>query len=224
MNKKKMVKVVLLVLIICVVLFLGLTIRKMVILNDLSQKAAQYVDNDNHYEKIVNDSASTKTVTEYYCKGDNAVLFLNTTIKATGETRKLTKYSSSDKANLYFETGENKTAVLNTDGAVPGQVQIINMNFDDNLWYLFQVAVTSSIKSGEWNGKECYVINGNIFICQDSYYEKETGLIVKGIDGTETDENGNKSDRVIEYYYEFDNVDDSVFVEPDISEYEIEEN
>ena len=47
--------------------------------------------------------------------------------------------------------------------------------------------------------------------------------MVRSIQGTSQDENGNKSDIVVEYYYEFDNVDDSVFVEPDLTEYKIQQ-
>ena len=43
MDKKKVIKIVLLVLFVLIIVFLALTIRKMVILNDLSQKVAQYV-------------------------------------------------------------------------------------------------------------------------------------------------------------------------------------
>ena len=49
--------------------------------------------------------------------------------------------------------------------------------------------------------------------CEDSeiIIDKETGLFLKS---TATDD-------VVEREYEFDNVDDSIFVEPDISQYKI---
>ena len=45
----------------------------------------------------------------------------------------------------------------------------------------------------------------------EMYIDKDTGLIVKRITSAET----------VEKEYEFNNVDDSVFVEPDISKYEL---
>ena len=48
------------------------------------------------------------------------------------------------------------------------------------------------------------------------YIEKETGLILKREIGSPI--------QTIEYAYEFDNVKDEVFIKPDVSEYEIEEN
>ena len=35
---------------------------------------------------------------------------------------------------------------------------------------------------------------------------------------------GNKTDVIVEYNYEFNNVEDSIFTEPEISEYKIQEN
>ena len=43
------------------------------------------------------------------------------------------------------------------------------------------------------------------------YLEKDTGLVVKAVFG----------DEVIDRNYEFDNVDDEVFVEPNIGEYKL---
>lgn len=219
MDKKKIVKIMIWIFVICILMFLGLTARKMVILNNLAKKVQPYIQSDNYCEKIVNNSGSTTTVTEYYCKGDKALLSLNTTVKATGVTRKLINYYEGEKTNTYMETGENKIALLDTFGA-PSKVMIIGIDFDDNLWYLFQMAVTSSIKSAEWQGKECYFINGDWM--QETYIEKETGLMLKRTDGTETMENGNASDIIVEFQYEFGNVTDENLVEPNVEEYEIQ--
>lgn len=222
MNKKKVILMVGLVIFICVVLFLGFTIRKMVILDGLAKKVETYAKSDNYYEKIVNESASTKTVTEYYCKGNNAVLFLNTTVKSTGQTRVLMNYYKGDKANSYFNVGEQKVAILDSQGI--GRSMILAIDYDDDLWLLFQMAATMSIRTEEWNGKECYVVTyGRGSNETVNYHEKETGLIIKAKEGTQTDENGNTSDCMVEYTYEFGNVQDSVFVEPDLVEYKIEE-
>lgn len=221
MNKKKIVITILLIILILIIIFLGFTIRKMIIIKDLNQKISKYVDSDNHYERIINNSSENKTVTEYYCKGENAVLFLNTTIKSTGETRKLTNYYKGEKTNTYIETGKDKVALLDSNG-LPSKIMIINFDYGNNIWNLFQIALATSIKSEEYNGKECYLFNSRM--ADDCYIEKETGLILKAKYGTEVTENGNESDIIVEYYYEFDNVDDSIFVEPDISQYKIQES
>ena len=221
MNKRKILITILLIAIISILAFLAFTIREMITLKNLNIKVAQFVNNNEHYEKIINDSGNTTTITEYYCKGDNAVLFLNTTLKDTGETRKLTNYFKGDKVNSYIESGEDKIALLNTNG-IPSKVMIRQVDAGNNLWELFLISLATSIRSEECNGKDCYVLS--LGENSKTYIDKETGLTLKAIEGTVVDENGNESVQTMQYHYEFDNVDDNIFVEPDISKYKIQEN
>ena len=221
MNKRKILITILLIAIISILAFLAFTIREMITLKNLNKKVAQYVNNNEHYEKIINDSGNTTTITEYYCKGDNAVLFLNTTLNSTGETRKLTNYFKGDKVNSYIESGEDKIALLNTNG-IPSKVMIRQVDAGNNLWELFLMSLATSIRSEECNGKDCYVLS--LGENSKTYIDKETGLTLKAIEGTVVDENGNESVQTMQYHYEFDNVDDNIFVEPDISKYKIQEN
>jgi len=221
MNKRKILITILLIAIIAILAFLAFTIREMITLKNLNKKVAQSVNNNEHYEKIINNSGNTTTITEYYCKGNNAVLFLNTTLKATGETRKLTNYFKGDKVNSYIESGEDKIALLNTNG-VPSKVMIRQVDAGNNLWELFLMSLATSIRSEECNGKDCYVLS--LGENSKTYIDKETGLTLKAIEGTVVDENGNESVQTMQYHYEFDNVDDNIFVEPDISKYKIQEN
>jgi len=221
MNKRKILITILLIAIISILAFLAFTIREMITLKNLNIKVAQFVNNNEHYEKIINDSGNTTTITEYYCKGDNAVLFLNTTLNSTGETRKLTNYFKGDKVNSYIESGEDKIALLNTNG-IPSKVMIRQVDSGNNLWELFLMSLATSIRSEECNGKDCYVLS--LGENSKTYIDKETGLTLKAIEGTVVDENGNESVQTMQYHYEFDNVDDNIFVEPDISKYKIQEN
>ncbi|MDO5555821.1 MAG: hypothetical protein Q4G09_04040 [Clostridia bacterium] len=215
MNKKKMLKLVLLVILILIAIFLGFTIRKMIIIKNLNQKVAKYVNDDNHYEKIINYSGSTTTTTDYYCKGNQSVLFLNATT-ATGEERKLTNYYKEEKVNTYIESSEDKIALLDSN-ALPSKVTIVDIYCGDNLWDLFKIAMSTSIKNAEYNGKECYILSlGNT---EESYIEKATGLRLKAKDGSTTDGNGNTIPTIVEYHYEFGNVNEDIFIEPDISQF-----
>jgi len=221
MNKRKILITILLIAIIAILAFLAFMIREMITLKNLNKKVAQSVNNNEHYEKIINNSGNTTTITEYYCKGDNAVLFLNTTLNSTGETRKLTNYFKGDKVNSYIESGEDKIALLNTNG-IPSKVMIRQVDSGNNLWELFLISLATSIRSEECNGKDCYVLS--LGENSKTYIDKETGLTLKAIEGTVVDENGNESVQTMQYHYEFDNVDDNIFVEPDISKYKIQEN
>lgn len=223
MEKKKMrfLKIFLIGIGIIFVIFSIYTIRNMIIFSNLQKRVSQYIDNNNHYEKIVEDSGSTATITEYYCKDDKSLLKLETTVKSTEETRKLINYSEGERTNTYIESNGDKIAIPNSN-AIPTQLMIMSLDYNNNLWNLFQLSATSFIKNGKCNDKECYVIYGGL-IAKETYIEKETGLTIKRIDGMTTDEKGKQSDVIMEYYYEFDNVKDEDLIEPDISEYTVQE-
>ena len=79
----------------------------------------------------------------------------------------------------------------------------------------------SKVKKVDYNGKECYSINNFLSPYymygtenNEVYIEKETGLLLKQT----TD------DITTEKEYEFNNVEDSIFIEPDISQYTLQEN
>jgi len=218
MEKKKIIKIVLLVVFIVLVIFLGIIIKRMIIISDISNKVSKYKDNNNHYEKIVTDyNGESKTTSEYYCKGDNAVMIVETTTKQSNEIKKLTQYLKGETSNSYFDVGTTKLAVLNSSG-VPSKMEIMSIDYNNSFWNLFYLALITPIKTVEYNGKECYLLDS--FELRHSYIEKDTGLTLKAIDG----QNENESICTSEYEYNFDGVDDSIFIEPDISQYEVKEN
>jgi len=219
-KKLRMLKIILLIILIFVVIFLGFTVRKMIIIKNLNEKVSKYVNMDNRYEKIINDSGSSTSVVEFYSKGDNAVLFLNSIPnKYTGEKRTLINYFKGEKTNTYIESDGNKIALLDSNG-LPSKIMIVTLDYGNNLWNLFQAALSTSIKSTEYRGKECYVLN--ISNNSEIYIEKDTGLRIKAKEGIVVDPNGNESVMTVEYYYEFGTVTDDIFIEPNINEYEIQ--
>ena len=217
MEKKKVIKIVLLVVFIILAIFLGIIIRRMIIISDISNKVSKYKDNNNHYEKIVTDyNGESKTTSEYYCKGENAVMIVETTTRQSNETKKLTQYFKEETSNSYFDVGTTKVAVLNSNG-VPSKMEIWAIDYNNSFLNLFYLALITPIKTIEYNGKDCYFLNSPEL--RYSYIEKDTGLVIKAIDGKSESEPSSIS----EYEYNFNGVDDSIFIEPDISEYRIQQ-
>ena len=222
MNIKKILLILFLIIVVSGIIFLGLTVRKMVIINNLKNKLAQFINSNNYYVKTIVDQGDSIVITDFYCKDSSAILLLNSTIKSNREERKLINYFEGDKINTYIESAGNKVALLDSN-ATPSKVEILNsFQFENNVWKLFQTSTKLSIKNSKLDGKECYVINGGQQT--EAYIEKETGLVIKAKNGFATDEYGNISDIIVEYYYEFENVTDDNIKEPNISEYIILEN
>lgn len=220
MNKKKVLKIILLFILIAIIIFLAITIRKMIIISDLNNKVSKYINSNNRYEKIVNDSEG---MTEFYLKDENALMIYTLKEKDTGKNRKLMQYTKGDKVNTYIEAGDSKIAMLGASkDEVQSQIMIMGFDYENNLWSLFKLATMSKIKTVKYEGKDCYFVQS--LIADNAYIQKQTGLTLKANNGYSVKEDGTEEAIVAEYYYEFDNVDDSIFVEPDISQYKIQEN
>lgn len=212
MKKKKILKCIGIIILLLVICFLGNAFRKMMILKELSQKQNEYDGKfENYHQKIVIDKDTSNTVVEHYSKGSKSITFINSMIKATGETEEKIMYSDENGTKIYREKGKEN---LHEAELVGFSSMPIGFEFEEiNLWQFLQVTNEWSIQKDNWKEKECYVINHKNWKeleNKDVYVEKQTGLAVKI---------GN-----YEYEYEFNEVDDSIFSEPDLEKYEIIEN
>ena len=216
MKIKKVLKILGIIVIILIILLLIYTIRNYVIIRNLQNKFSQYSNSSNYYIKSVStDRDGTIVTTEYYQKDNKQALFLEKNLN--GELSKISMYNNGERTDIFWDNEENKTAQLDSGTTI--SMDIYNYLETDNNWQTFLGCFTSRIKSTNYNGKDCYLIKGFMsstsLTSEDAeiYIDKETGLFVKT----------NSSGIVNEREYEFDNVDDSIFEEPDISQYTIKE-
>ena len=214
MKIKKVLKILGIIVIILIILLLIYTIRNYVIIRGLQDKFSQYSDSSNYYIKSVStDRDGTIVTTEYYQKDNKQALFLEKNLN--GEVSKISMYNNGERTDIFWDNEENKTAQLDSGTTI--SMDIYNYLETDNNWQTFLGCFTSRIKSTNYNGKDCYLIKGFMsstsLTSEDAeiYIDKETGLFVKT----------NSSGIVNEREYEFDKVDDSIFEEPDISQYTI---
>lgn len=216
MSKKKIFKILGIILLVVIAIFLIHTIRNYIIITDLQNKMANYSNSTNYYTKsVATESNGTVVTMEYYKKDKKEALFLERNLN--GEISKISMYNNGERTDTFWDNKERKTAQLDS-GTIMG-VNIYNFTETDNKWQTFLGSIFANVKSTNYNGKECYIIKG--FLSSFSltsegteiYIEKDTGLYLKTIEG----------DRTTERKYEFDKVDDSIFVEPDISQYTLKE-
>ena len=214
MKIKKVLKILGIIVVILIILLLIYTIRNYVIIRNLQNKFSQYSNSSNYYIKSVStDRDGTIVTTEYYQKDNKQALFIEKNLN--GELSKISMYNNGERTDIFWENEENKTAQLDSGTTI--SMDIYNYLETDNNWQTFLGCLTSRIKSTNYNGKDCYLINGFMsstsLTSEDAeiYIDKETGLFVKT----------NESGIVNEREYEFDKVDDSIFEEPDISQYTI---
>ena len=211
MKMKKILMVLGIIIAILVVIVLVHTIRNYMIITDLQNKISQYADSVNYYTKSISTVKDGTITMEYYRKDNNQVVFLERNLNGT--INKVAMYNNGEKTDTFTQTPDTKIAQLNSGTIM--SIGIYNHLETENNWQTFLGSMFASVKSTNYNGKDCYIIKGFMsstsltFEGAETYIEKDTGLFIKDIEG----------ETITEKEYEFDNVDDSIFVEPDISQY-----
>lgn len=223
-NKKlKALKVIILTIILIFVFIIG---RRMIILHDIQTKMSKYENVDNFYMKTHYYNEDDMTVIEAY-KKENNYKEVNHHISFTMNGT-LTRYSNGKKENIYVESGKSKLAELNRE---PLGICNIGGQMYSNIWDFIKLAFTTQITSEKCNGIVCYKLQTSDIIYNGEYtkshttdyIEKSTGLIIRTINDENIILNNDKSSgQVQDYRYEFGNVKDSDFVEPNINEYKIQ--
>lgn len=220
-------------LLIIVAIFLVSIGRKMIIISNLSNKAEKYITSSNYHRISYVYSEGRFGKVETYKLGDKKKLNLTTyqeggekvtTVYATNP--QADKFGNIDyKANTYEEDGTRKTAKLNHKATIN---EMVNKVYTKDMLHLLYIAVTTKLTETTYNGKECYFIANfrsiNTSAAEEMYIDKETGLALSIVSKDEEMSDGKiVRNPISEYVYEFDCVTEEEFIEPDISEYEVEE-
>ena len=219
-NRIKTLKTILLVILLIVIMSIG---RNIVIIVSLNNKISNYASSTNYYIKAYNYSADDLIISEWYKKDEKYVrklkFFSETTNGGAGAGISVDYYNGKT-VNSYMEMSK-KVAILNKQDNILQPI-IPNKLETNNLFHFILTSIFSSITTERCNDKNCYQIlhfGGAI-----SYIDKETGLVIRTIgEGTVSTDNGEMVDTITDYQYKFDVVTDDDFIEPDISEYEIQE-
>lgn len=225
MDKKKMkkiLKIILIIVFIIFMLFMINTIRKLIIIKDIQKIASQYTSSTNYHIKSVgsgmNDGITT-TINSYNKEGKRLVIIER---RKDGKVEdKISMYDNGERKSTFSETGNDKKVDIDSD-----------FNFSMPVYDYFEggsnmqlicIAIASKVENIEYKGKKCYRVGD--FVSSDTlvdinsnnseiYIEKDTGLVIRTHFGSS----------ISEREYEFNNVQDEVFIEPDLKEYKVIKN
>lgn len=212
--KKNILKIVLIIILVVIVIFLINTFRKFFIIQGLQENLGTYISSTNYYMKMSTIENDKTTLTaDIYKKNGNAVAIIER------DNTKVSFYNNGSTTDIFIEDTEGKKAELNSNATI--DFEIPDYLKTDNGWRTFCASLFSNIKSLEIEGKEYYVLKGNldyVFIgvpsdTKEIYIEKDTGLCLQLT----------HNDTIQKYEYEFDNVSDEIFIEPDVEQYEVTE-
>lgn len=216
---KKGLKIVGIILVIIIILIFIHTMRNYTIIKKLQENFNEYKSSNNfNILSEAKESDNTTVTMDYYQKDNKKVIFIER--ETNGEKIKLSMYNNGERVDMFTDGNNEKTCNLGVD-TDSIQVKLVNYLETDNNWQTFLGCILAKISKETYNQKECYVIKnfttpGFLYSSDkdEVYLEKDTGLYVKSIMG------GIETKRE----YNFNNVNDSIFVEPDIGQYKIVES
>jgi len=223
--KKKILKTILIILAIILIIFLIHTIRNYIIISKLQNKFSKYDESTNYHTKYISANKNGETITiDCYKKDNKEAICIER--NDNGKIVKLLRYNNGERIDSFIEEENSKIARLDVSDTVFAMGVYNYFNFENN-WHKFLYSPFIFFKTVEHNGKQCYKVNNIMFssstyiinneeIKAYAYIEKETGLFL-GIENSIVGP-------IFEYEYEFDNVDASIFIEPDISKYTLQKD
>ena len=219
-EKMKLGKKILVVVLIILVFLIIILARKMVIIKRLENRVSKYTNSTNYHAMQYEYKGKQLIIYDTYTKSNTTL----STLKYLTEkdTKTLVNYIIGETSHMYIESDGNKVAYLNGNN-LPAPIEITSELGTHGIWNFIKMSLLSSIETEECNGKQCYKINivDNENNKQIVYYDKDTGLKVRSLIIKSDNSEEQVIDSVIDYFYEFNNVNDDDLKEPDISQYEI---
>ena len=219
MKVKNIIKIIGIILLLVIVLLLIHTIRNFIIIKSFQKKLSKYESSSNyHIESVAKESENVTMTVNYYKKDNRQATFMER--KTAEETIKIAMYDNGERVDVFTDNENEKTFRVNASNGLMS-IEIVNYFHTDSNWQTFLISIFTKIKKINYNNKECYDITNlkspELLYDKEKnemYIEKETGLCIKSVMGSS----------IAERKYEFDNVEDTIFSEPDISQYKILEN
>lgn len=218
-KKTNLWKFILIIVIVLLLVFIVITARKMIIISSLRNKKADCINNDNYFMQISSYQGSQVQRLTTYHKNEETLTTL--TLFSNDKVTKMIGYKTEELSKSYIDNGNEK--IVSQDTLVL-ETALTPFLYEENFAKVFMQAISTSIKTEECNGKDCYYFSNLDTFSEGVYIDKETGLPVRAFEGTLETENGEITNIVVDYKYEFGIVTDENMKVPNEEEYKIQDN
>lgn len=224
MDKKKILKICLIMIVLIIAILLFCMIRNYTIAkNIINENVDKAINSESIYAKTtIKEGENIRETFDNY-KKENKELTVNKMNNEDGTQSIISTYIDGKNSTTYYENKEGKFVQQKQiqELAKPTEEDArASLEKESKIATFFAGAFTP-FKSVNIDGKDCYLVQkSSLPIFEDMlnddakdrriYIDKETYMIVKTV----------ADDVITEYEYEFNNVDDNIFIQPDINEYE----
>ena len=228
MDKKEILKIVGMIVIVILIIFILHFIKNFIIISSIQDKVAKYKESTNVHNIVTMIKEDQEEYSDVYIKGkESKTTFIH--IDKNGNDHKMVQVIHLDERRNYVETKDSKTVKIYKEDYSNSGMQIntyYGMTFDGKI----RDSILFIINTEIIDGKEYYVINGktdSMLYDQNAieakmYIEKDTGLLSTMVEKVKVNEE--IKEYTYTYKYEFDVVKDEDIAGPDLSEYTIQES
>ena len=214
--KNKFLQFILLIVIIFIISFIVVQLYKMIVLFKIRELYRKNNDKEMYYVKRVDYLTSGIEIRENYIKGEkkyyNKVIFLNN--KNDNYYLKEMNYINNNVTLVEDNCGKyyKKEILDNNIILFPSIIK------DDSSFYdMIQIAIQYNVKKIKYLKNDVFLFNSNEEVF---FVNKETGMVIRYIGGVSNNiEKNQKSYIVRDYFYDFNEIDDSIFDIPELTEY-----
>ena len=161
MNKKRVIKIFILIIVILLVAILIHTVRNYSIIKGLQKSIEPYLSSNNyHIKSISTEEDDTKVIIDYYKKNGKEVLIFEK--NTNGDINKTTTYINENRTDIFYETENEKEVELDTEAML--MINLSNGLETENDFQTFIGSIMAQIRKIEYNGKQCYAITNFLSI------------------------------------------------------------
>ena len=230
-NKLTILKTIISIIIALWAVFVA---RNTIIVNQMAKRANETINRENYHITSYKYGIESYKKEEVFVLGDKRKVITTQYIDGKlSETITIGKKAEKDSygtqyylVNIYSNSENGKKAITNQKmGMVEEFSQPGWYENENNLLKTIYYSKFAVIKNEKYNKKNCYYIfnykSPYNFYINGMVIDKETGLMIgSALAGTNNEPDNQESNCV----YEFNNVTDKDFIEPDINQYEVIEN
>ncbi|MCI8272625.1 MAG: hypothetical protein HFJ55_00900 [Clostridia bacterium] len=199
MEQKKYSKIS--IIILAIIILFGIIVgRRVFVKVNLNKKCAEYFDENNYYMKAITYSKDGIMASEKYNKDKKSLT--NITNYKYGNKEESSCYKDGEQATTIFRENDIETKTVDyevTTEPITHYLKPLHLEIMESIF--------KGLKTGECNGKECYILESK----KDNntlYIDKKTGLVLRAV-------NDNNGYHVNEYEYNFNIVKDEDIQKPE---------
>ncbi len=218
MEMKKVFKVIILIIILLLLITVIHLLRNYFIIRKLQNKLTETTLSKNYQIKQTIEQPLSYVVLNMFQTEKQGKLVEHRVSLENFEVLENITIFNDNSVTTYNKLNDEKTINYNSTTRQLKIINPYNLYTSDSDSSLIIELFKTKISTIEYNNKKCFCISNSM--THDMYIDKETGLVLRTLNGNVTSSNGDNIEIENKYMYVFDKVTNEDVLEPNINDYQ----